>query len=111
MHPQPRARILVVSMRTSIHSGGTEIIRQSRTQWFTAYNELSPVIGFLATVAGGNDFRQLDTSAAVSGPHAFAVRLGAIRQRHLRVHRIPFPTSVTIASAPLMGDEMALDID
>jgi hypothetical protein len=23
-------------------------------QWFTAYNVLSPVIGFLATVAGGN---------------------------------------------------------
>jgi hypothetical protein len=52
VHPQPRARILVVSMRTSIHSGRTEIIRQSRTQWFTAYNVISPVIGFLATVAG-----------------------------------------------------------
>jgi hypothetical protein len=28
----------------------------SPTQWFTAYNVISPVIGFLATVASGNDF-------------------------------------------------------
>jgi hypothetical protein len=34
MHPQPRARILVVSMRTSIHSEFTGIARHSRTQWF-----------------------------------------------------------------------------
>jgi hypothetical protein len=33
MHPQPRARILVVSMRTSIHSEFTGITRHSRTQW------------------------------------------------------------------------------
>jgi hypothetical protein len=43
-----------VEMRTSIHSGCTGITRQSRTQWFTAYSVLSPVIGFLATVADGN---------------------------------------------------------
>jgi len=43
-------------MRTSIHSEFTGIARHSRTQWFTAYNAISPVIGFLATVAGGNDF-------------------------------------------------------
>jgi hypothetical protein len=41
-------------MHTSIHSEVTGIIRHSRTQWFTAYIALSPVIGFLATVAGGN---------------------------------------------------------
>jgi hypothetical protein len=40
-------------MHTSIHSEFTGIIRHSRTQWFTAYSALSPVIGFLATVAGG----------------------------------------------------------
>ena len=28
----------------------TGITRHSRTQWFTAYTVLSPVIGFLATV-------------------------------------------------------------
>src|ERR1700749_4981236 len=41
---------MVVSMHTSIHSEPPEITRHSRTQWFTAYTVLSPVIGFLATV-------------------------------------------------------------
>src|SRR6202043_1166502 len=40
----------VASMHTSIHSEPSEITRHSRTQWFTAYTVLSPVIGFLATV-------------------------------------------------------------
>jgi hypothetical protein len=40
----------VVSMHTSIHSEPSENTRHSRTQWFTAYTVLSPVIGFLATV-------------------------------------------------------------
>jgi hypothetical protein len=44
---------MVVKMHTSIHSEVTGIIRHSRTQWFTAYSARSPVIGFLATVAGG----------------------------------------------------------
>src|ERR1700745_3179862 len=43
----------VVSMHTSIHSEPSEITRHSRTQWFTAYSVLSPVIGFLVTVASG----------------------------------------------------------
>jgi mannose-6-phosphate isomerase-like protein (cupin superfamily) len=33
--------------------------------------------------------RELDTSVGVPGPHAFSVRISAIRQRHIRVHRIP----------------------
>jgi hypothetical protein len=41
-------------MHASIHSEPPENTRHSRTQWFTAYTALSPVIGFLATVAGGN---------------------------------------------------------
>src|SRR3984957_5679288 len=40
MHPQPRVRILVASMHTSIHSEPPEITRHSRTQWFTAYTVL-----------------------------------------------------------------------
>jgi hypothetical protein len=42
----------------------------------TVYFVLSPVTGFLATVAlAENRFPQeLDTSAGVSGPHDFAVR-------------------------------------
>jgi hypothetical protein len=40
-------------MHTSIHSEPSENTRHSRTQWFTAYTMLSPVIGFLATVVSG----------------------------------------------------------
>ena len=58
------------------------------TQWFTAYGALSPVIGFLATVAGGKP-RRLDASTEASGPHGFAVRVRAVRQERIRVHRIP----------------------
>jgi hypothetical protein len=45
LHPQPRVRILVVSMHTSIHSEVAGITRHSRTQWFTAYSALFPEIG------------------------------------------------------------------
>ena len=44
--------------------------------------------GFLATIAGGS-LHRLDTSVGVSGPHGFAVRISAVRQRRIRVHRIP----------------------
>jgi hypothetical protein len=33
--------------------------------------------------------RTLDASVGASGPHDFAVRFGAIRQKRRRVHRIP----------------------
>jgi hypothetical protein len=33
--------------------------------------------------------RQLDASVEASEPHDFAVRVGAVRQQHIRVHRIP----------------------
>ena len=46
--------------------------------------------GFLATVIPEKlASQELDTSVGVSGPHDFAVRLSAIRQKHIRVHRIP----------------------
>jgi hypothetical protein len=32
---------------------------------------------------------RLDASVEASGPHDFAVRLSAVRQRRIRVHRIP----------------------
>jgi hypothetical protein len=44
--------------------------------------------------------RQLDTSVGASGPHDFAVRVSIARPARRRVHRIPPPTSVTIAKRP-----------
>jgi hypothetical protein len=56
----------------------------------TAYFVLSPVIGFLATVAPKKlASQELDASIGASGPHDFAVRLGHVRLRDISVNRIP----------------------
>jgi hypothetical protein len=89
-------------MHTSIHSEVTGIIRHSRTQWFTAYSALSPVIGFLATVAGGK-LRRLDASTEASGPHGFAVRKPARSSVAPLASIASSPASVTIAIRPLCG--------
>jgi hypothetical protein len=55
----------------------------------------------LATITGGLIvFRQLDSSVGESGPRVFAVRVMPLVSQHGRVHRIPPPTSVTIAKRP-----------
>ncbi len=54
--------------------------------------ELSPVIGFLATVIGG-PYRPLDASTEASGPHVFAVRSRAVRFRHYQRPPQPVPRS------------------
>jgi hypothetical protein len=79
---------------------------------FTAYSALSPVTGFLATVAMriSRSIRldrcattQLDASIGASGPHDFAVRISRARQSQLS--RPPHPTTrfVTLRNAPLLG--------
>jgi hypothetical protein len=89
VHPQPRVRMVVTEMHTSIHSEFTGITRHSRTQWFTAYTALSPEIGLSCLRRLRRLLRKLDASVEASGPHDFAVRFGAVRYRHLHVHRIP----------------------
>jgi hypothetical protein len=69
-------------MHTSIHSEVAGTARHSRTRWFTAYTALSPEIGLSCLRRWQNNFRQLDASVEASGPHDFAVRLGAVRQQH-----------------------------
>jgi hypothetical protein len=72
------------------HTGSAEAVRPSLRNGFTAYNVLSPVTGFLATVASEKLASQkLDASIGASGPHDFAVRVSAVRQKRIRVHRIP----------------------
>ena len=46
---------------------------------------------------------QVDTSVGVSGRYDFAVRLGALRRKHLRRPSHPAPTFVTIAKRPSCG--------
>jgi hypothetical protein len=73
------------------------------------YRALPGEPGFLATVAPEKlASQELDTSVGVSGPHVFAVRISAVRQERISVHRIPPPTSVTIAKRPSVWDGMAI---
>src|SRR5437868_12851535 len=71
-----------------------------RAMVLTASFVISPVIGLFCHRRYRNYFRQLDASVEVSGPHDFAVRISTFRQACYRVHRIPCPTSVTIAKRP-----------
>src|ERR1700730_17457942 len=67
----------------------------------TAYFVLSPVTGlFCHRRLAGMLPAKLAASVGASGPHDFAVRVGAVRRQRLRVHRIPLPTFVTIAKRP-----------
>ena len=58
-------------------------------QWFTTYFALSPVIGLVCHRHRQRLSYRLDASVEASGPHDFAVRFSAIRQRRIHVHRIP----------------------
>jgi hypothetical protein len=53
---------------------------------------------------------QLDASVEASGPHDFAVRFSAVRQRRIHVHRIP-PRVRDDREPPLLWDETAMDIE
>src|SRR5436305_11711536 len=50
---------------------------------------LSPVIGLFCHRRKRSCLRKLDAGVEASGPHDFAVRVSNVRQRCLRVHRIP----------------------
>ena len=73
----------------------------------TGYFVLSPVIGLFDTVAGNKIIRQLDATAEASGPHVFAVRIRAFRQRRIHVHRIPLRVRDD-REPPLMWNETAI---
>jgi hypothetical protein len=70
---------------------------------------LSLVTGLFCHHRRRKFFRRLDASVGASGPHDFAVRVSTVRPRKefalrcCRVHRIPHPTSVTIAIRPQAG--------
>src|ERR1700688_1875880 len=66
----------------------------------TVFFALSPVTGLVCHRRQRSRLRQLDASVGASGPHDFAVRESGVRLRHCHDHRIPPPTSVTIAKRP-----------
>ena len=60
----------------------------------------------VVTVASEIPLTNLNASVEASEPHDFAVRLRAVRQRHIRVHRIPSRVSDD-REPPLWWDETA----
>jgi hypothetical protein len=110
LHPRPRARS-VESTRVSHHRfTGTPGLPCAMV--LTVSSALSPVTGLCCHRHQRNLFRELDASVGASGPHGFAVRT----QRHssfdvARVHRIPHPTSVTIAKRPSGEGGTAVGVD
>jgi hypothetical protein len=80
--------------RAHEHTGTGGASRPSLRNGFTAYFVLSPVNGFLATVAPKKLVsRELNASTAASGPHDFAVRVG-----RLRLARLSRPSHLTARS-------------
>jgi len=90
-----RSRVCSVESTRVSHHGHTGSSGISRSDGFTVSFVVSPETGFIASVAGvmHQHRRQLDTSIGMSGRHDFAVRAGAFRQEHHRVHRLPRPRS------------------
>src|SRR5436190_19662984 len=78
LHPRSRAQ-RSSRLRARAYRAA-EAIRHSLRNGFTAYIALSPVNGFLATVAVCGLTQKLDASTAASGPHVFAVRGTRLRQ-------------------------------
>ena len=72
---------------------------------------LSPAIGLYCHRRLADTSAKLDAGVEASGPHDFAVRVRAVRPQRARVHRIPCPTSVTIAKRPSQRAGMARGIN
>jgi hypothetical protein len=74
-------------------------------QWFYGLYVVSPVTGLSCHRRFAIIVAKLSASIGAPGPHDFAVRKDIARPREDRasmlcVHRIPFPTFVTIAKRP-----------
>jgi len=87
------------------HTGSAETLRPSLRNGFTAYFELSPVTGFLATVAPEKRWLLRDLTPApgcqdhTTSPSAFRT----VRQWCGSRPPHPVPTFATMANAPLCG--------
>ena len=85
-----------------VTTGSPELPDTPARDGFTAYFVISPVIGL--SCHRRLRCRKLDASVEASGPHDFAVRISNVRQRCLRVHRIP-PRVRDDRDTPLWWDE------
>ena len=91
----------VVSTRVS-HHGHTGNTRHSPRNGFNGFLRDLPGDRALLSPSSAENPANLNASVGASGPHDFAVRLSAVRQRHRHVHRIP-PRVCDDRETPLRG--------
>ena len=101
LHPQPHAQ--GKKAHELVTTGSPESAGFPCAVVLTACFVLAPETGLccLRPLRDAKHHRKVDISVGISGPHDFAVHISAVRQRVAEsVHRIPRPTSVTIAIRP-----------
>ena len=104
MHPQPRVQNK--KAHELVTTGSPELPGIPARNGFNGFLRALPGDrAFFVTVAYVMK-RKLDASVEASGPHDFAVRISNVRQRCLRVHRIP-PRVRDDRDTPLWWDETA----
>src|SRR6202043_2123324 len=102
MHPQPRVRFVVGVCTRVFTAEAPDTFGIPHAMVLRLIRALPGDRALLPPSFAGKS-RDLDASVGAPGPHAFAVRIGALVSRHQSVHRIPLPTSVTIAIRPSCG--------
>src|ERR1700740_1674030 len=111
-----RAPDAPAAARAGVVVESTRVVRSHRnhpafpTQWFTAYTVLSPVIGFLATVAGGVASTDLTPASGCQDHTSSPSASSTLVRSTIRVHRTP-PRVRDVASRPSEWDRMAGDIE
>src|SRR6202000_2120871 len=86
------------------HTGSAEAVRPSLRNGFTAYFVLSLATGFLSPSPARSSLLEDLTPASGRRDHTTSPSTShAVRQKRISVHRIPHPTSVTIAIRPSGG--------
>src|SRR5450432_4101872 len=101
MRPIAACAMIVVE-RTRVSQVTPETPGIPRAMVLTVSFVLSPATGLSCHRRLRTCIRKLDTSVGVSGPHDFSVRLSAVRQERIRVHRIP-PRVLDDREPPLCG--------
>jgi hypothetical protein len=107
LHPRSRVHVHK-KVRTRAYRAA-EAIRHSLRNGFTAYSAFSPVIGLSCHRRLADTSAKLDASVEASGPHDFAVRIRAVRQRRIRVHR-SLSHVRDDGRRPSSRDRMAIDV-
>src|ERR1700740_2970161 len=111
-----RAPDAPAAARAAVVVESTRVVRSHRNhpafpaQWFTAYTVLSPVIGFLATVAGGVASTDL-TPASGCQDHTSSPSAVASPVKRAVASTAPRPASVMFVKRPSEWNRMAGDIE